>query len=293
MVLRSLPFFFREVALNLKRNPVMTIASASTVLVLVIVLGVFSIVAVNLVKFSRVVSSQFHMTAFLSENMSLGDAMQIQKQISGLPHVARIRYVSSEEALKRVGEWLKEEINLEGLVKNPFPSSFDIYVDDPTAMDEVAIGLGKIQGIKDLNYARKEAARMVPFLRNIKYACIVLIALLLFTTVLIVSNTIKLTVFARRREIEIMQLVGAAHWFIRWPFILEGVLQGLFGSAVAVTLLYITYTNLLATLVNSVPWFPLVSNPLTLHQILAALVASGCIVGGAGSFIAVNRFLRV
>jgi cell division transport system permease protein len=121
----------------------------------------------------------------------------------------------------------------------------------------------------------------------------VILGLLFLSTVLIVSNTIRLTVFARRKEIEIMQMVGAAEWFIRWPFILEGVIQGLIGSTVAASLVGTSYAMVVAKLSETVVFLPVIPAQVLLPQLLPALVLLGAFVGALGSLFSVNRFLKV
>ena len=129
-------------------------------------------------------------------------------------------------------------------------------------------------------------------MRNLRLGVVILI-LLAVSTVLIVSNTIRLTVFARRKEIEIMQMVGAAEWFIRWPFILEGVLQGLLGSVIAAFLVGGSYAMVVPNLIETISFLPIVPAAEILPKLLPALVASGAFVGGLGSLLSVNKFLKV
>ena len=156
----------------------------------------------------------------------------------------------------------------------------------------VAHKLAQLPHVATVDYGREEAQKLLRLNQIIHWVGLVILAMLLASTLLIISNTIRLTVFARRKEIDIMQLVGAADWFIRWPFILEGVSQGMIGAALAATLIDVSYRIVVPQIYKSITFLPILQPNEILPQLNIGLIALGCLVGALGSLISVNRYLK-
>ncbi|HXE71853.1 MAG TPA: permease-like cell division protein FtsX [Candidatus Nitrosotenuis sp.] len=289
----SARYFLREVLLNVRRSPLMSIASVSTVMVLAVILGLFAILAANLQFLTDSLASELKVVAFMREGFGRGQAQEVQRRLGSLPHVRRAHFVSKETAFKRLKERLGGRISLEDVGTNPLPDSFEIEVDRPDNLKAVAARVREVPGVARVKVPEDLVRRMLAFNQMVRWVGMAILTLLFVSTILIVSNTIRLTVFARRKEIEIMQMVGAAGWFIRWPFILEGVVQGLAGAGLAALLVDLSYRLLVPGLARTVPFLPLVAPDAILPQLGSGLLLLGALVGAMGSLISVNRYLKV
>ena len=152
--------------------------------------------------------------------------------------------------------------------------------------------LAGIDHVATVDYGREEAQKLMKLNHVVRIVGLVILVMLLASTLLIISNTIRLTVFARRKEIDIMQLVGAADWFIRWPFILEGITQGMVGAALAALLIDVSYRMVVPQLQRSISFLPILLPTQIMPFINVGLITMGCLVGALGSFISVNRYLK-
>lgn len=288
----QLECFLREVTLNLRRNPLMSVASVSTVMVLALILGFFVLLVANLDSVSQTLSAEMQVKAYLKEDFERSRAGGLQASILRLERVEGAHFVSKDTAFKRLKERLGARIDLEDLATNPLPDAFEIRVDEPDSLALVAEEVARFPEVEQVDYGKDIARKIMALNQVVRGIGIVVLLLLFMSTLLIVSNTIRLTVFARRKEIDIMQLVGAADWFIRWPFILEGVLQGVAGAGLAAALVDLSYRLLVPQLARTVPFLPVLSPAEVLPLLNLGLIALGCAVGGLGSYLSVNRHLK-
>jgi len=283
-------YFFREVITNIRRSPLMSIASVTTVLVLTLILGYFATVMVNLEALANSLLREVQVVAYLDDD---ANQVSVAQQLERIPGVTSAHFVSKETALNKLVERMQGRIRVDDLSRNPLPDSYEVAVEGAEDLEEVAVRARRIAGVAYVKYGEEIAKKMLHFNALVRTVGIVILTLLFLSTVLIVSNTIRLTVFARRKEIEIMQMVGAAEWFIRWPFILEGVLQGLLGSAIAATLVGGSYAMVVPKLVETITFLPVVQAQDMLPHLLPALILNGGLVGAIGSLVSVNKFLKV
>ena len=289
----TVTYFLREVLVNMRRNILMSMASISTVLILSLILGFFMVIVVNMNNWSENIVSQLQIVAYISDDVPEKTIKVLKGSIEAIDNVDEVVYVSRDEALKKMRKKLKNQIELNDVGKNPLPNSFEIKVHNPDRIPEVAAIIKERPGIEKVRYGEKIASKLISINRALHWVGLVIIAVLLISTVFIVSNTIRITVFARRKEIAVMQLVGAANWFIRWPFILEGMLQGLIGSLIAFIVIVITYTHFVPRVEVSLPFIIMVSAGTLLLQVAVALLTTGIVVGAIGSLISVNKFLKL
>lgn len=204
-------------------------------------------------------------------------------------------FVSREEALDRLREQFGERQDLLDSVEemNPLRHSFEIKAEEAEQVKVVAQEVGRIEGVAEVKYRQEVVERLFSLTRSIRIAGLVLVVLLLMATVFLISNTIRLTVFARRREIGIMKLVGATDWFIRWPFILEGILLGVLGTLVSVLILRRLYDWVVASIYSSLPFIPVIPPEGIMQPLILLLFGLGFFVGAFGSLVSLRRFLRV
>lgn len=297
MKIRTLGRHVREGVKNLGRNGWMTFASISAVTITLLILGVFLILALNVNYFAKTIENQVEIRVFLDVLADKPAIDQVEDEIRKLPRVNTITFISKEEGLKQFKESLGEKAYLfEGLEKeNPLPDSFVVKTKLPQDTSAVAKQIEKIQYVSGVNYGAGTVEKLFTATETVRNVGIAFIVGLSFTAMFLIANTIKLTIVARRREIEIMKLVGATNWFIRWPFFVEGLLMGVFGALVPIVLLATGYyyllsamsTNLSLALFKLLPLFPLV------NQVALALLAIGAFIGIWGSLVSVRRFLRV
>ncbi len=283
-------YFLREVITNVRRSPLMSVASVTTVLVLTLILGYFSVVMLNLEALANSLLNEVQVVAYLEDG---ANPVSIGHQLERIPQVKGAHFVSKETALNKLVERMKGRISVDDLTRNPLPDSYELSVDSAKNLESVASRAGRISGVESVKYGEEIAHRMLSFNALVRGVGVVILSLLFFSTLLIVSNTIRLTVFARRKEIEIMQMVGAAEWFIRWPFILEGILQGLLGAIIAATLVGTSYTLVVPSLMNTIHFLPILPAEEILPRLLSGLILLGGAVGALGSLLSVNRFLKV
>lgn len=283
-------YFLREVFTNIRRSPLMSVASVTTVLVLTLILGYFTAIMMNLEALANSLLREVQVVAYLDDD---ANQVSVSQQLERIPGVTESHFVSKETALNKLVERMQGRINVDDLTRNPLPDSYEVAVDDPDALEQVAKRARRIAGVSYVKYGEEIAQRMLHFNRLVRSVGVVVLGLLFLSTVLIVSNTIRLTVFARRKEIEIMQMVGAAEWFIRWPFILEGVLQGLLGATIAATMVGSSYAMVVPKLIETITFLPIVTADKILPLLLPILVLNGAFVGALGSLVSVNKFLKV
>lgn len=291
----SWEYAVREALNSIRRNGLMSVASVSTVAISLLVLAVFLLVAVNLEHAAMVVESQLEIKAYVDEKASSQAIGDLQRKISSLAGVAGVEYVSKVEALDRLRAQLKDRADLlEGVEEiNPLRDSFEVQVVRPEYLRRIAEQVTALPGIANVVYGEELAGKIIRLTRALRLAGLGLAVMLAVATVFIISNTIRLTVFARRREIGIMKLVGATDSFIRWPFILEGMFLGLVGSLVSTSVVWRGYAWLVVRVRDTLPFIPVVPGRPVLPGLTLMMLALGAFIGALGSAISLRRFLRV
>ncbi|CAM3518571.1 ABC transporter permease [Brevibacillus invocatus] len=298
MKIRTLGRHVREGVKNLGRNGWMSFASISAVAITLLILGVFLILAMNVNYFAQSVEKQVEIRVFMDVLATEANVQQVEENIKAIPKVSTVQFIPKDEGLKQFKESLGDKAYLfEGLEKdNPLPDAFVVKTAQPQDTAAVAAQIKKLEYVKNLTYGEGTVEKLFAVTGAVRNVGIAFIIGLGFTAMFLIANTIKLTIVARRREIEIMKLVGATNWFIRWPFFVEGLLMGIAGALIPTIMLSVGYYYLLDAIHSSfeasqlfklLPLFPLV------NQVALALVAIGAFIGIWGSLVSVRRFLRV
>jgi len=296
-----LGFFLREALRSMSRNAVPSFAAMASVLVTVLVLcDLIPVVhattgAANDVR-SRVLVNVYLKTDAKADDVQRVDALLHDK----VPHVGKVQYVSKAAALKEQKERYPEAYDLLG--SNPLPDTFRVTPDKPDnaiklkdALAPAATGGGTTTidpSIDTVKNSKDDTQKILVATRVVKLTTGLLAVLLVVASVLLVSNTIRLSLFSRRREVEVMKLVGATDWFIRWPFVIEGIVLGALGGLMAILLLLVGKIALLDPLISQ---FALLAAPKTIHLgvLVAILLTASIGVSAAGSGLSLRRFLRV
>lgn len=295
MKLRTSEYFLQEVFHSLKRNNWMTFASVGTVAVSLFVLGVFLILVMNMNRMAGMLESQVQISVYLEDKLEAGDRKKIQSEIENMQGIESVKYVSRDEAKDRLSERLGDQkYLLEALgEKNPLPDAFEVTVIQPELVETAATAIAQVKGVEEAKYGQDVVEHLFDITRLMRIFGLALMVLLAGATLFIISNTIRLTVFARRKEIAIMKYVGATDWFIRWPFVIEGVVMGCFGGFLAALALRSFYAAMAAKIYSTLAFFPLMPQYPFMNYVTVGIILAGMAIGAGGSAISLKRFLKV
>lgn len=295
MKIRTLNYFAKQGLTSMKRNRVMSFASITTVAASLFIFGVFMLMVLNVNQLMKNVENGIEIKAFLKTDLTTMKEKSIKKDIKEISGVREIDYESKEQALEKFKKQLGEKKDLaNGLeLDNPLPASFIIKVNKPSDVSNVSKAIKSIEGIDQVKDGQQMVDKIVKVSRFIKGLSLVLMSILGIISISLIANTIKLTVFARKREIGIMKYMGATDWFIRWPFVFEGMLLGLFGSLVSIVLLYGGYSYAVKAVVTSDVIFTLLPAKQLMPSLIKEFAGIGVLLGGFGSVVSIRKFLVV
>ncbi len=295
MKLQTSEYFIQEVFRSLRRNNWMSFASIGTVAVSLFVLGVFLLLVLNMNRMASALESQVQISVYLEDGLKADDRQDIASDIEALQGIESIRYISKDEAKARLEDRLGDQKYLLDALgdKNPLPDSFEVVVKSPDLVETAAKAIDRMNGVQEAKYGQDVIEHLFAITRLIRIFGLVLMVLLAGATLFIISNTIRLTVFARRKEIAIMKYVGATDWFIRWPFLLEGMVLGFVGGVIAAVALRSFYAAMAAKITDTLTFFPLMPQYPSMNYITVALLLAGMAIGALGSALSLKRFLKV
>jgi cell division transport system permease protein len=294
-------FFLAEAWRSIRANAAVSVAATVTVLIAVFILGAF---IPSFLYVQSTVDSQkdkVDIDAYISDSATVPQVEGLRTQLAALQgqgQVESFTYVSKDDALVELRERLKDPSILEELPSNPLPAKFNIKPVDPENAQGIIDQISDSPAIDQelgISYGAETADRLLSVARFIQWAGLGLITILLVASILLIGNTIRLSIFARRREVEVMKLVGATNWFIRWPFVIEGIICGLVGAILSVALLWAVKIGVVDQ------WIQDADSALTRDQattigfplLCVVLIAAGGLVGALGSGITLRRFLKV
>ena len=297
----KLGFFLREAMRSLGRNAMPSFAAMATVLVTMLVLGVFIPIVQATTGAANEVRGRLLLDVYMKTDSTSADVARVQARLKDTAHVKRVEYVSKSAAYRQERARNPEAYQLLG--SNPLPDTFRVTPDKASNIDRLKDALqppaagGKSgrpvdAAIETVRNRRDETSKILSATRVVKLTTAMLAILLVTASILLISNTIRLSLYARRREVEVMKLVGATDWFIRWPFVIEGVIVGALGGLLAILLLAIGKVALIDPLAND---FALLAAPETINfgLLIVVLISSSVFVSAAGSGLSLRRFLRV
>lgn len=295
MKLSTSEYFIKEVYTSFKRNIWMTLASIFTVVLSLFILGFFSIVILNLNKMADTLESQVQISVYLKDDLSQEEIDETKETLSKIEGLQDIKFTTREEAMENFKERLgDQQFLLDALDDtNPLPDSFSLTVTSPQQVKTIADTAAALDSVESASYSQDIINHLFNLTHLIRLIGIALIILLTGAAIFIISNTIRLTVFARRKEIAIMKYVGATDWFIRWPFLLEGICLGFIGGGLATIFLYIVYNQVTQEIYEAMAFFPLIPQHPFINYISLAILVAGIIIGALGSTISLKRFLKV
>ncbi|MDI3310624.1 MAG: permease-like cell division protein FtsX [Thermoanaerobacterium sp.] len=295
MRLNTAAYYIREGLTNVRRNRAMTVASITSVTAALLILGLFLIIILNVDSMANQVESQLELKAFINDNYDMSKVTKVGEEIKAISGVKSITFESKKDALNNFKKQLGDKSYLvNGLENdNPMPQSFIVKVTDANMMKQVSEEIKKIDGVTQVSYGQDVVDKLLGIIKIIRIVGLFVILILFIISVVIISNTIKLGVFSRRREINIMKYIGATDWFIRWPFLVEGIVLGLVGSVLAIGILGFIYGYASDLVNNKLIIFTLLPAGVVIRQSLVYFLAIGSLIGALGSGISIKRFLNV
>jgi cell division transport system permease protein len=285
-------FFLGEVLRSFTRNAGMQVTAIGTVTITIVMLGLFLFVRGELGGIGNRLLDQIEISAYFTGDATAAQMASVRRTLAHDRRVASVQFVPKKQGLAELRTQTKGAIDTALLTENPLPDKLRVRVHVPDEVPSVAASLRRLPGIANVVYGEAVVQRLLQLALVLHNLGIAVIVAFLLVAGIIIANTIRLTVFARRREIAIMQLVGATNTYIRMPFICEGLLDGVIGALVAVGLLVLAHATLWPRLLEALPWITLPASPLNPVTIVGELLLVGGAVGMLGSWISVGRHLR-
>lgn len=297
MKTKTLSRHLREGIKNLSRNGWMTFASVSAVTVTLLLVGVFLTAIMNMNHVATKVEQDVEIRVHIDPAAKKEDQKKLKEDISEISKVESVKYSSKDAELKKLIKSLGDSGKSFELFEqdNPLKDVYVVKAKEPTDTATIAKKIAKMQFVNKVQYGQGEVEKLFDTVKTGRNIGIILIAGLLFTAMFLISNTIKITIYARSTEIEIMKLVGATNWFIRWPFLLEGLFLGVLGSIIPIIMILISYNSLQSmfnekfagTIFELLPYSPFV------FELSALLMLIGALIGMWGSVMSIRRFLKI
>jgi cell division transport system permease protein len=288
-------FFLRESMRAMRRNAAPSFAALATVLVTMLVLGVFIPIVQATNGAANSVRSRVIVDVYMKTSASAGDDARVRSELLAVPHVKSVEFVSKQTAYEQQSKQNPEAYQL--LASNPLPDTFHVVPDKPGNVLAVRASLAPGSrpfdpAIASVSNKKSDTRKILEVTNLVTITAAVLTVLLTLASILLIANTIRLSLYARRREVEVMKLVGATDWFIRWPFVIEGMIVGALGALLAIAVLGVTKVALLDPLANH---WTLIAAPRTIafSALVAVLIGAGVVVSAVGSGLSLRRFLRV
>lgn len=310
-------FFLQEALRALRRNGAPTLAAVVTTVVTVILLGVLIPIFQTAQGKSEEIRSELNIQFALFDDATSVEKNGLEEELGAIPHVAQVTYVSKGEALKTLTAELEDKTIVDQVSRNPLPASFEVKADDASNLDGICEAVMRpvntncealmqrnadstaetnpISPIISNPFDRQEAfAQIEEVTGALKIVLTVLTGLLILASLMLVSNTIRLSIYTRRREVEVMRLVGATRWFIRWPFMIEGVVVGFAGGLIAILVLWLGKITVVDPLGDSFSLLAAQNNStMSFPALVAILFAAAVLVSTIGSGVTLRRFLRI
>lgn len=291
----SLCYFLRETVTSLVRNRFMAVASILTVTLSMFILGVFLSAVLNINHMATYLESQVEMTVYLKDGIKTDDVMAVGKQLKQLNGLKGISFTNKDQALANFRESMGDQSALlDSMNGNPLPASYKISFQSPDQLQDAVNLVKKYPQVDDVQYGQEIVEQLYRVAQFIRISGIILILFLAAAELFIISNTIRLTVFARRREIQIMKYVGATNGFVRWPFLFEGMVIGFIGSGISSILLWLCYRMIQEEIHNAgLVFIPLLAMYPFIVHVAIFLLAAGIIIGALGSAISLRKYMKV
>lgn len=294
MKLTSWRYILPEPFISLRRNFGMTVAAVMTVVLTLYLCGIFGLLVVNINENASVMESAVEIKVFIQDGINQEQMDSLSASVKSLPGVESVKYVSRADGLALMSEKFgsSEEI-LAAIDTNPLPNSYTVKAASPDDVLSIVEAVNKLDNVLDVRYGQGSVEKMFVFLNWIRSLGSGLMVLLGFSAVILISMNIRLSVEARKEEIQVMKYVGASNAFIIWPFILEGMLLGVLGGGVACVLVLLSYHAMLKLLLSSLNFLEFTGMGAIALPVIGAMLGLGLFLGAIGSAIAVRKHVNV
>ncbi|MDP3012169.1 MAG: permease-like cell division protein FtsX [Candidatus Hydromicrobium sp.] len=297
-------YFFSETFTSLKRNFFMGFTAITTVAITLFIVGFFAIIVYDIQGIMSSIKSQVELRVYLNDNISEELKEYIEQEIISWEETESVEYVSKDLALERFKKQMEGSDILKEIEGNPLPASFDITLNNPEKIDQVELRFydmdgNFIKGVDDVIYERKVVKPLFSITAIIGTIAFLIIIALLLAAIVLIFNTIRLSIYARRKEIEVMKLVGATNWFVRIPFLFEGFFEGFAGSIISIILLYFIGNFLLIkgeraiVDIMRIKELAIVGSGNVMLYVYVGVLVLGGLIGILSSIIALRRYVKV
>lgn len=294
MSINSLKYMVQVVFKSIRRNFWLSLASVLTVMVALVILGASAFFFLNANNMAKDFESQVEIAVFADDNVSRDDIQKLQKQVEELSGVASVELTPKEKVLNDFSQSMGSSSLVSDLGgTNPFPDKLSVQVTDPQQVQEVADQIKTLKGVGKVRYGQGVVDQLLNFTHWLRWIGIGIVIAFAAASLVLISLNIKMNVFSRRREIQIMKLVGASNWFIRGPFLIEGMFLGFLGGLLAILIVGFGYQWLAGYISSSLTFMPIVQDAAMIAQVLAMILLVGMAIGAIGSVISLRKFLRV
>lgn len=280
----------------MNRNKGMYFTSTMAITAMMLILGLFFVAFVNINLFTASIEKDYNVIQiYLAKGSNQETVQAVGAQLEAMDGVDHITYVTKDEALGTLKtRWGDNGYLLENLPENPLPDSYSVYVKDKDAANTVAAAAAEVAGVDDVVYYWDTIEKLAQVSRFVELGSVITMGFLIIVSIIIVANTIKLTVFNREKEISIMKYLGATDWFVRAPFIWGGIFVGVFSALIATGLTHVIYqkiVNIVGTDVSRILSVNLVPSEYLTTNLLIIFLCLGVSIGTCGSIISIRRFL--
>ncbi len=291
----NLGFSLREAFKNMRLNLLMSVTAITTTFICLLVLGTALLVSGHVEGLISVVRKDVSVEAFFVQDASEERIDQVRSSVESYPEISQVEYISQEEGFKRFQEMFEDRPEIyEGLDSDFVQPSLQIQLEDPSSAGAVAEKLeGEGEAVEDIEYPQRTVERVGEVTDYVVWGLRGATVLFLVSSVLLISNTIRISIFSRRNEIEVMKLVGASDSFVRTPFLFEGLAQGIIGAVISGVAVVWLNSLFVEWARNELPFVPISGDSVNMPVIVLILLVVGAVIGILGSFLSVRRFLKV
>ncbi|MCJ7665271.1 MAG: permease-like cell division protein FtsX [Actinobacteria bacterium] len=297
-------YFFSETFISFRRNFLMGFTAITTVAITLFIVGFFTVLVFDIQSIISSIKGQVELAVYLQDNISPELKDYIETEVNSWEETGEVKYISKEQALERFKEQNEGSDILKEIQGNPLPASFEITLNDPEKVEIVALRFldkdgNYIEGIDDVVYGQTYVRRLFSITAIIGTIAFIIIIVLLLATIVLIYNTIRLSIYARRKEIEVMKLVGATNWFVRLPFLFEGFFEGFLGSLISVVLLYLLGSLFLIkgerVIVETmrIKELAILGSGNIIIYVYIGLIVLGGLLGIISSGIALRRYVKI
>ena len=296
MKINTINYFIGDAFKSLRRNKTISIASMITVLITFVVLGVFSLVAENANLAIEGVQSKVQLKVYLEDDVKLIDKREIEVKLRDQSGVKAVEFESKEDAYNNFADSMGDSSGiLQGYTidNNPFPESYVVDLDDPSYAEDITDAVEEMEGVESVSDQQELINTVQSVVKGIRIVGGILFVVLIGVSIFLIMNTTKLPVYSRRREVGIMKFVGATDWFIRWPFIIEGMVIALIGALLSTVVIFFFYKWVVGIIASKMLMVKLVAPSYVFISLLWKFALGSIVVGGFASFVALRKFLTV